>query len=110
MLVPAKAVGYGMIEDAVLPGGTGMLPFADLATSLLEIAVKGSYPCAKVHVNTTAALAAGEDPKVLYAQVQQVLSDAFHDRVLPLAARAVGAVAVIATAAFLCRRLLTSRA
>jgi putative NADH-flavin reductase len=110
MLVPAKAVGYAMIVDAVLPGGTGMLPFADLATSLLEIAVKGSYPRAKVHVNTCSPCTAGEDPKKLYAQVQQVLSDAFHDRVLPIAARAIGTVAVVAAAVFVGRRLIASRA
>ncbi len=63
-----------------------------------------------MHVNTCSPCTAGEDPKKLYAQVQQVLSDAFHDRVLPLAARAIGAVAVVAAAAFVCRRFIASRA
>ena len=106
MLVPAKEVGYPMIENAPIPGATGMLPFADLAAALIEIAAAGSYPRAMVHVNTRAPLSADEDPAKLYAQVKQVFADFFLDRVLPVAARAAGTIAAAGAIALLTRRLL----
>jgi putative NADH-flavin reductase len=106
MLVPAKEVGYTMIENAPIPGATGMLPFADLAAALIEIAAAGSYPRAMVHVNTRAPLSADEDPAKLYAQVKQVFADFFLDRVLPAAARVAGTVAAAGAIALLTRRLL----